>query len=144
MSINDLIGTGPARTYQTRILLVDDNVALLEAVGDHLELKGAIVDRATSGTEAIELLTKSTYAKVVCDSELLNGEYGPQLVSEFKKLHQGEIIGTSSNPDPQIPKDWQDGGAIFHPKPMGLVTMSDYAGVILSSSEPSLVKHYSR
>ena len=140
MPINNLFGTVPAKIYQTRILVVDDNEALLEAVGGHLELRGARVDLATSGVEAVELLAERTYDKILCDSELMGGEYGPQLVPEFKRLHRGEIIGTSSNPDPQISEDWQDGGATFHPKPRGLVTISDYAGAIMNSSKPGLIR----
>lgn len=54
-------------TQSTRILLVDDEVAIQRAVGPLLRSRGYEVDIAGTGTEALKIVTERTPALVVLD-----------------------------------------------------------------------------
>jgi len=65
--------------HQRRILLVDDQLAILVAMGEHFSWLGFQVDMATSIEEAQALLRARCYAAVVADSRLAVSDAHPGL-----------------------------------------------------------------
>jgi len=68
-----------------KILLVDDELGILEALKTHLELEGYTVDCASSAAQAIELFTKYAYPIVVTDINMPVMD-GLGLLEELKKI----------------------------------------------------------
>ncbi|HVP16675.1 MAG TPA: response regulator [candidate division Zixibacteria bacterium] len=69
-----------------RILIVDDDEAVLESIGDYLALKGYIVDTAKTGTEAIEKSRKGFFNLAILDIRLPDVD-GTELLT---KMHNTE------------------------------------------------------
>jgi len=61
-----------------RILVVDDEVAIVDAICDFLDLQNITVDKANDGNEAVALLEKGTYDAIISDIRM-PGLDGPQL-----------------------------------------------------------------
>jgi len=55
---------------KNRILIVDDDEAVLESIGDYLAMKGFYVDTAKTGTEAIEKSKKNFFNLAILDIRL--------------------------------------------------------------------------
>jgi two-component system NtrC family sensor kinase len=72
----------PAVPAGTRALVVEDEVALGEAVADALKDEGFVVDRAADGEEALGLVAVRLYDVIVCDLKMPKID-GP---SFFRKL----------------------------------------------------------
>lgn len=53
-----------------RILIVDDDEAVLKSIGEYLFLKGYIIETAKTGTEAIEKTKKSFFNLAILDIRL--------------------------------------------------------------------------
>ena len=68
-----------------RILLVDDEVNMLEALGDILRSKGHAVSTATSGLEAIEQLQGSTPFDLIIADLKMPGMDGMELLERVKQ-----------------------------------------------------------
>jgi two-component system NtrC family sensor kinase len=60
----------PAVPSGTRALVVEDEVALGEAVADALKDEGFLVDRAADGDEALGLVATQPYDVIVCDLKM--------------------------------------------------------------------------
>jgi DNA-binding NtrC family response regulator len=69
-----------------RILIVDDDEAVLESIGDYLALKGYTVDTAKTGAEAIEKSKKGFFNLAILDIRLPDME-GTELLT---KMHNTE------------------------------------------------------
>lgn len=74
----------PEDFHGVRVLLAEDNPAILLYLQKILEKRGIHVDTATSVVKAEELLEKHTYQLLLCDWHLTDGTIEPILV----KLHQ--------------------------------------------------------
>jgi signal transduction histidine kinase len=61
-----------------RILVVDDEVAIVDAISDFLDLQNITVDKANDGAEAVRLLEKGHYDAVISDIRM-PGMDGPHL-----------------------------------------------------------------
>jgi CheY-like chemotaxis protein len=61
-----------------RILVVDDEVSIVDAISDFLDLQNIEVDKANDGAEAVRLLEKGHYDAIVSDIRM-PGIDGPQL-----------------------------------------------------------------
>jgi CheY-like chemotaxis protein len=59
----------PARQdiKQGRILVVDDETSIVDAISDFLDLQNIDVDKANDGNEALELIQKNRYDAIVSD-----------------------------------------------------------------------------
>ncbi len=70
----------PARqaVKRGRILVVDDEVSIVDAISDFLDLQNIEVDKANDGAEAVRLLEKGHYDAIVSDIRM-PGVDGPQL-----------------------------------------------------------------
>jgi len=62
------------------VLLVDDDVALAEALSAQLESAGMSVDRCHSANIAVELLGQKRYGLVIVDLLLLDGASGVYVI----------------------------------------------------------------
>ena len=60
----------PAVPSGTRALVVEDEVALGEAVADALKDEGFLVDRAADGDEALGLIATQPYDVIICDLKM--------------------------------------------------------------------------
>jgi DNA-binding NtrC family response regulator len=66
-----------------RILLVDDDEAVLRSIGDYLVLKGYIVDTAKTGKEAIEKSKKGFFNLAILDIRLPDMD-GTELLTKMR------------------------------------------------------------
>jgi two-component system cell cycle sensor histidine kinase/response regulator CckA len=70
----------PARqsVKQGRILVVDDEISIVDAISDFLDLQNITVDKANNGDDAVRLLEKGRYDAVISDIRM-PGLDGPHL-----------------------------------------------------------------
>ena len=68
-----------------RILVVDDEAAVLTFLGDLLAREGYDVETASSGEEAIEMVKEKRYSLILCDIKL-PGLSGIEIYSELGKI----------------------------------------------------------
>ena len=71
---------------KNRILIVDDDEAVLKSIGDYLALKGYDVDTAKTGAEAIEKSKKNFFNLAILDIRLPDMD-GTELLT---KIHDTE------------------------------------------------------
>lgn len=71
-----------------KILVVDDEDLLREALVDALTMNGAICDSAANGTEAFQKLNQNSYDILVTDVRMPGGD-GVQLI---RQLHESSKI----------------------------------------------------
>jgi len=87
----------------TNILLVDDNLLIQDALREFLNLSGAQVDVANNGLEALQLLSKKTYAAVLMDTQMpvMDGLTTAIQIRKHEHLKHLPIIGLSAGISPK-------------------------------------------
>jgi CheY-like chemotaxis protein len=85
------------------ILLVDDNLLIQQTLSDLLTLSGAQVDMASNGIEALQLLSKKTYAAVLMDTQMpvMDGLTTAIQIRQLEHLKHLPIIGLSGGINPK-------------------------------------------
>lgn len=73
------------QTEHKRVLVVDDEASILEAMKTHLELEGFTVETANSAAIALELFNKQPHALVLTDINMPLMD-GLGLLEELKKI----------------------------------------------------------
>ena len=93
-----------------RILLVDDEIAILLTLKAVLEISGFQVDTAASAKEAKLQLKKTAYAMVITDMRMESDEAGRQVIQAARKAdyHPAVALLTAF---PVAEEDWQEMGA---------------------------------
>jgi len=93
-----------------RILLVDDEVAVLLTMKAVLEISGFEVDTAASAREGKHLLRNSEYHMIITDMRMENDEAGREVVQAAREAtyHPAVALLTAF---PVEEEDWQDLGA---------------------------------
>lgn len=93
-----------------RILLVDDDVAVLLTLKAVLEMHGFEIHTANSVSDALEKLASSTYQMVITDMRMETETDGYHVVQAAKaqSYQPATAILTAY---PPIDSDWQDAGA---------------------------------
>ncbi len=93
-----------------RILLVDDDVAVLLTLKAVLEMHGFEIHTANSVTDALQKLASSTYQMVITDMRMETETDGFHVVQAAKAqpYQPATAILTAY---PPIDSDWQDAGA---------------------------------
>ncbi len=93
-----------------RILLVDDEVAILLTLKAVLEISGFQVDTAASAREAKLKLKKTTYAMVITDMRMESDEAGRKVIQAARaaEYHPAVALLTAF---PVAEEDWQEMGA---------------------------------
>jgi DNA-binding NtrC family response regulator len=102
-----------------RILLVDDDVAVLLTLKAVLELNHFTVETATSAAEGIEKLTSSVYQMVITDARMENENAGFEVVRAAKRQDYRPATALLTAYPPQD-CDWKaDGAQSMLVKPIG-------------------------
>ena len=102
-----------------RILLVDDDVAVLLTLKAVLELHEFSVDTASSASEAIEKLASDVYQMVITDARMENENAGFEVVRAARRqaYHPATALLTAYPPQDG---EWKhDGAQSLLVKPMG-------------------------
>ena len=85
------------------ILVVEDNLVVQEMTSEFLTLSGAQVDVASNGLEALQLLSKKTYAAVLMDTQMpvMDGLTTAIQIRKHEHLKHLPIIGLSAGISPK-------------------------------------------
>lgn len=104
---------------QRRILLVDDDVAVLLTLKAVLELNHFTVETATSAAEAIEKLSAGLYHMVITDARMENENAGFEVIRAAKRQAYNPATALLTAYPPQD-SDWNaDGAQSLLVKPLG-------------------------
>ncbi|HWY56089.1 MAG TPA: response regulator [Terriglobales bacterium] len=102
-----------------RILLVDDDVAVLLTLKAVLELNRFTVETATSAAEAIEKLSSGIYHMVITDARMENENAGFEVVRAARRQSYNPATALLTAYPPQD-GDWKaDGAQSLLVKPVG-------------------------
>src|SRR5438445_8866489 len=93
-----------------RILLVDDELAILLTLKAILEMNGFEVETAASAKEAIGKLKKNNYNMVITDMRMESDTSGYDVVREAKKLVTPPAVALLTA-YPLLGSDWKSEGA---------------------------------
>lgn len=121
-----------------RILLVDDEVAILLTLKAVLEISGFDVDTAASAREAKLKLKKGSYAMVITDMRMESDAAGREVIREARQAsyHPAVALLTAF---PVAEEDWQDMGADkMLVKPMHTRVLLEQISLLLASHEAKL------
>jgi DNA-binding NtrC family response regulator len=94
-----------------RILLVDDDVAVLLTLKAVLEMHGFEVNTAQSVSDAVDKLTSGTYQMVITDMRMESETAGFQVVQAAKQQSYRPATAILTAYPPIEADDWKDGGA---------------------------------
>jgi len=85
--------TSPAAAgrAETRILLVDDDAIILDALSMFLRREGYTVETATDGSEALEMLASNPFALVLTDVNMPRTN-GLELLREARRRHPDVVV----------------------------------------------------
>ncbi len=129
-----------------KILLVDDEVAILLTLKAVLEISGFQVDTAASAKEAKLKLKKSEYAMVITDMRMESDQAGKEVIRAARSapFHPAIALLTAF---PVAEEDWQQMGADnMLVKPMQIKVLLQQIEQLLKShdAKQTLVKDASR
>ena len=93
-----------------RILLVDDELAILLTLKAILEINGFDVDTAASAKEAIARLSGNTYQMVITDMRMETETAGYDVIREAKKQDYDPAVAILTA-FPLLGSDWKEEGA---------------------------------
>ncbi|WP_263408094.1 response regulator [Terriglobus tenax] len=120
-----------------RILLVDDEIAVLLTLKAVLEISGFDVDTATSGLDGRQKLRSKVYDMVITDMRMEHEEAGRDVVGFARSLPNAPAIALLTA-FPVADDDWQEMGADqMLVKPM-------HTRILLEQIETLFQKHQSR
>ena len=123
-----------------RILLVDDEVAVLLTMKAILEISGFEVDTAASGREGKSKLHTREYQMVITDMRMENDEAGVEVIQAARSAdyHPAVALLTAF---PVADEDWQEMGADkMLVKPMHIRILLEQIEHLLKSHEAKLAK----
>jgi DNA-binding response OmpR family regulator len=121
-----------------RILLVDDEVAVLLTMKAILEISGFEVDTAASGREGKSKLHTREYQMVITDMRMENDEAGVEVIRTARSVpyHPAVALLTAF---PVADEDWQEMGADkMLVKPMHVRILLEQIENLLNSHEAKL------
>jgi DNA-binding response OmpR family regulator len=121
-----------------RILLVDDEVAVLLTMKAILEISGFEVDTAASGREGKSKLHTREYQMVITDMRMENDEAGVEVIQAARsaQYHPAVALLTAF---PVADEDWQEMGADkMLVKPMHVRILLEQIEHLLTSHEAKL------
>jgi len=121
-----------------RILLVDDEVAVLLTLKAVLEISGFDVDTATSGREGKSKLRNHEYHMVITDMRMESDEAGREVIAAARTASYHPAIAMLTA-FPVADEDWQDMGADkMLVKPMHTRILLEQIEKLLASHEQKL------
>jgi cyclic di-GMP phosphodiesterase len=108
-------------TVPDRILVVDDQPPVRDAVATHLTARGYEVVVAASGDEALEILARQKIACMICEARLFGTRTGELLSLSFKRDLALAVLVLSSLADVSDAVRYLQYGAMdYLPKPLDL------------------------
>jgi CheY-like chemotaxis protein len=123
-----------------RILLVDDDVAVLLTLKAVLELHEFTVETATSAAEAVEKLAAGVYQMVITDARMENENAGFEVVRAARRQSYRPATALLTAYPPED-GDWkQDGAQSLLVKPIGTQDLLRQIEALLVLREDSLRK----
>ena len=121
-----------------RILLVDDEVAVLLTMKAILEISGFEVDTAASGREGKSKLHTREYQMIITDMRMENDEAGVEVIKAARAAHYHPAIALLTA-FPVADEDWQEMGADkMLVKPMHVRILLEQIENLLKSHEAKL------
>lgn len=125
-----------------RVLMVDDEVAVLEAARDYLGIRGLRVDTAQEREEAEALLVRVDYALVILDMRLtgVHGREGLELL-RFVREHRplARVVVITAHGSAELEREVRRRGAdAFVEKPVALGRLAEMAFGLLTRRPPLL------
>ena len=111
--------TGLGQAYRQRVLVIDDNASDRLLAEANFLAHGMNADAVSDGNQALDYLRRTKYDAVICDTRLAAGVHGPDLVDRLREVHQGPIIGTSTDDNPDLVQSWGLKAVRFIPKSFG-------------------------
>ena len=120
------------------ILLVDDEEINVQNVGHFLDHQGFLVTTATSGNEALKLLSQSHFDLVITDLKMGDVD-GVQVMNVAKELHpEIEVIIVTGYATVDSAVDAMAQGAFYYlPKP---IKLKELHALVLKASEKTLLR----
>jgi DNA-binding response OmpR family regulator len=123
-----------------RILLVDDEVAVLLTMKAILEISGFEVDTAASGREGKSKLHTREYQMVITDMRMENDEAGAEVIQTARTADYHPAIALLTA-FPVADEDWQEMGADkMLVKPMHVRILLEQIEHLLTSHEAKLAE----
>jgi DNA-binding response OmpR family regulator len=123
-----------------RILLVDDEVAVLLTMKAILEISGFEVDTAASGREGKSKLHTREYQMVITDMRMEHDEAGVEVIQAARSAHYHPAVAVLTA-FPVADEDWQEMGADkMLVKPMHVRILLEQIEHLLQSHEAKLAK----
>jgi DNA-binding response OmpR family regulator len=123
-----------------RILLVDDEVAVLLTMKAILEISGFEVDTAASGREGKSKLHTREYQMVITDMRMEHDEAGVEVIQAARSVHYHPAVAVLTA-FPVADEDWQEMGADkMLVKPMHVRILLEQIEHLLQSHEAKLAK----
>ena len=123
-----------------RILLVDDEVAVLLTMKAILEISGFEVDTAASGREGKSKLHTREYQMVITDMRMENDEAGVEVIQAARSANYHPAVALLTA-FPVADEDWQEMGADkMLVKPMHVRILLEQIENLLKSHEAKLSK----
>jgi DNA-binding response OmpR family regulator len=123
-----------------RILLVDDEVAVLLTMKAILEISGFEVDTAASGREGKSKLHTREYQMVITDMRMENDEAGVEVIQAARSANYHPAVALLTA-FPVADEDWQEMGADkMLVKPMHVRILLEQIEHLLKSHEAKLAK----
>jgi CheY-like chemotaxis protein len=125
-----------------RILLVDDDVAVLLTLKAVLELHQFTVETATSAAEAIEKLASGVYQMVITDARMENENAGFEVIRAARRQAYNPATALLTAYPPQD-GDWKgDGAQSLLVKPVGTQDLLRQIEALLVLREDVLQKNF--
>ena len=123
-----------------RILLVDDEVAVLLTMKAILEISGFEVDTAASGREGKSKLHTREYQMVITDMRMEHDDAGVEVIQAARSAHYHPAVALLTA-FPVADEDWQEMGADkMLVKPMHVKILLQQIENLLKSHEAKLAK----
>jgi DNA-binding NtrC family response regulator len=127
-----------------RILLVDDDVAVLLTLKAVLELNNFEVHTADSASKALEKLTSGTYQMVITDVRMESDEAGLTVIREAKRQAYDPAIAILTAYPPQNGNWSQEGVESMLVKPVGTQDLLRQIEALLVTHEDHKQQHESQ
>jgi CheY-like chemotaxis protein len=134
----------PLELFMRRILLVDDELAILLTLRAILELNGFSVETAGSAREAEEKLTSNTYDMVITDMRMETETAGYDVirVAKAQAYNPATAILTAY---PALGSDWESKGAqSLLVKPVGTAELLQQLESLMARHEAEKLARQSR
>lgn len=135
-------GPGPETMSKGRVLVADDELALVRAYSRTLAGQGYDVKTATDGIEAGELLEQGRFDAVVADIQM-PGMTGIELSAVARRCDGGvPVILLTGNPTEEVASEAVDNGALLYLiKPVDLRVLVQVVDHATRLRRASLLKH---